>query len=156
MNSSTRSAPHKRAGATDQSRVRRGARPLVPSHIVTGEDFAHGIDEPVFRDRELRRTALAPLLVRGDESRGFRALDQILDLHLAPGLLVAALDDHARGATAVGIGRPFVYGLALAGETGVQTVMEYLLAELDLTMALNGCPTIRDISPDLLGVKQNL
>ena len=62
----------------------------------------------------------------------------------------------ALGATAVGIGRPFVYGLALAGETGVQTVMEYLLAELDLTMALNGCPTIRDISPDLLGVKQNL
>jgi isopentenyl diphosphate isomerase/L-lactate dehydrogenase-like FMN-dependent dehydrogenase len=44
----------------------------------------------------------------------------------------------------------------LAGETGVQTVMEYLLAELDLTMALNGCPTIRDISSGLLGVKQNL
>lgn len=62
----------------------------------------------------------------------------------------------ALGAAAVGIGRPFVYGLALAGETGVQTVMEYLLAELDLTMALNGCPTIRDISSDLLGVKQNL
>lgn len=62
----------------------------------------------------------------------------------------------ALGAAAVGIGRPFVYGLALAGETGVQTVMEYLLAELDLTMALNGCPTIRDIPSDLLGVKQNL
>jgi lactate 2-monooxygenase len=62
----------------------------------------------------------------------------------------------ALGAAAVGIGRPFVYGLALAGETGVQAVMEYLLAELDLTMALNGCPTVRDISSDLLGVKQNL
>ncbi len=45
----------------------------------------------------------------------------------------------ALGATAVGIGRPYVYGLALGGEAGVQAVMEYLLAELDLTMALNGC-----------------
>ena len=62
----------------------------------------------------------------------------------------------ALGAAAVGVGRPFVYGLALAGETGVQTVMEYLLAELDLTMALNGCLMPRDITSDLLGVKQNL
>jgi lactate 2-monooxygenase len=56
----------------------------------------------------------------------------------------------ALGAVATGIGRPYVYGLTLAGEHGVQAVMEYLLAELDLTMALNGCPTIRDISRELL------
>ena len=62
----------------------------------------------------------------------------------------------ALGATAVGIGRPYVYGLALAGEPGVQTVMEYLLAELDLLMALNGCPTPADITPNLLSVNQNL
>lgn len=62
----------------------------------------------------------------------------------------------ALGAKAVGIGRPYVYGLALGGDAGVQTVMEYLLAELDLTMALNGCPTPRDTKPELLGMKQNL
>jgi lactate 2-monooxygenase len=62
----------------------------------------------------------------------------------------------ALGAKAVGIGRPWVYGLALAGEQGVQTVMEYLLGELDITMALNGCPTPEDISQDLLMVKPNL
>ncbi len=62
----------------------------------------------------------------------------------------------ALGARAVGIGRPYVYGLALASDAGVQTVMEYLLADLDLTMALNGCPTPADIKPDLLDVKQNL
>jgi isopentenyl diphosphate isomerase/L-lactate dehydrogenase-like FMN-dependent dehydrogenase len=56
----------------------------------------------------------------------------------------------ALGATAVGIGRPHVYGLALNGEQGVQTVMEYLLSELDLTMALNGCRTPADITADLL------
>jgi lactate 2-monooxygenase len=61
----------------------------------------------------------------------------------------------ALGAKAVGIGRPYVYGLSLAGEQGVQAVMEYLLAELDLTMALNGCPTPEDISQDLLALSQN-
>jgi len=58
----------------------------------------------------------------------------------------------ALGAAAVGIGRPYAYGLALGGDAGVQSVMEYLLAELDLTMALNGCRTPTSITPDLLGV----
>ncbi|HRO03429.1 MAG TPA: alpha-hydroxy-acid oxidizing protein, partial [Terricaulis sp.] len=58
----------------------------------------------------------------------------------------------ALGAQAVGIGRPYAYGLALGGDKGVQAVMEYLLAELDLTMALNGCRTPADIKRDLLGV----
>jgi lactate 2-monooxygenase len=61
----------------------------------------------------------------------------------------------ALGAKAVCIGRPYVYGLALGGEQGVGTVMEYLLAELDLTMALNGCRTPADISADLLSVSHN-
>lgn len=60
----------------------------------------------------------------------------------------------ALGARAAGVGRPYAYGLALAGETGVQTVMEYLLAELDLTMALNGCSTPAAITRDFLGVNQ--
>lgn len=47
----------------------------------------------------------------------------------------------ALGARGVGVGRPYVYGLSIAGEVGVQTVFEYLLAELDITMALNGCRT---------------
>src|SRR5690606_29241846 len=58
----------------------------------------------------------------------------------------------ALGASAVGIGRPYAYGLALEGEAGVKTVMEYLIAELDLTMALNGCRTPGAISRDLLSV----
>jgi isopentenyl diphosphate isomerase/L-lactate dehydrogenase-like FMN-dependent dehydrogenase len=61
----------------------------------------------------------------------------------------------ALGAKATGIGRPYVYGLALDGEQGVRTVMEYLLAELDLTMALNGCSTPEDISQDLLAFSPN-
>jgi lactate 2-monooxygenase len=58
----------------------------------------------------------------------------------------------ALGATATGIGRPYAYGLALGGEQGVKAVLEYLLSELDITMALNGCATPKDILQDLLAV----
>ncbi len=56
----------------------------------------------------------------------------------------------ALGARAVGIGRPYVYGLALGGEAGVHAVLEHLTAELDITMALNGARTLGDIEPGLL------
>jgi lactate 2-monooxygenase len=44
----------------------------------------------------------------------------------------------ALGADAVLLGRPWVYGLALAGADGVRSVTEHILAELDITMALAG------------------
>jgi lactate 2-monooxygenase len=56
----------------------------------------------------------------------------------------------ALGAHAVLVGRPWVYGLALAGADGVRAVMEHLVAELDLTMGLTGVASIGEITPDLL------
>ena len=56
----------------------------------------------------------------------------------------------ALGATAVGIGRPYAYGLAVAGETGVREVVRNHIAELDLTMALAGHRSIAEIGPDSL------
>jgi L-lactate dehydrogenase (cytochrome)/lactate 2-monooxygenase len=56
----------------------------------------------------------------------------------------------AHGADAVLLGRPWVYGLALAGEDGVRAVLEHVLAELDLTMGLAGVGSVADIGPDLL------
>ncbi len=56
----------------------------------------------------------------------------------------------ALGASAVGIGRPHVYGLALAGEEGVAEVLRDIVAELDLTLALTGCRSIADLSRDRL------
>jgi isopentenyl diphosphate isomerase/L-lactate dehydrogenase-like FMN-dependent dehydrogenase len=44
----------------------------------------------------------------------------------------------ALGANAVLLGRPYVYGLAVAGQTGVERVIRNLAAELDLTLALVG------------------
>jgi isopentenyl diphosphate isomerase/L-lactate dehydrogenase-like FMN-dependent dehydrogenase len=56
----------------------------------------------------------------------------------------------ALGAKAVLIGRPYVYGLALAGEAGVREVIRNLVAELDLTMALAGCASVAEIGPESL------
>jgi L-lactate dehydrogenase (cytochrome)/lactate 2-monooxygenase len=56
----------------------------------------------------------------------------------------------ALGAAAVCVGRPYVYGLALAGADGVRAVLEHLLAELDLTMALSGVTSVAEITRDLL------
>lgn len=51
----------------------------------------------------------------------------------------------ALGATAVGIGRPYTWGLALDGTDGVIHVLKCLLAELDLLMAVDGYPTLSDV-----------
>ncbi|MBV8850982.1 MAG: alpha-hydroxy-acid oxidizing protein, partial [Methylobacteriaceae bacterium] len=56
----------------------------------------------------------------------------------------------ALGATAVCIGRPYVYGLALAGEAGVRAVIRNMMADLDLTMGTAGCASIKDINRDML------
>ena len=48
----------------------------------------------------------------------------------------------AMGARAVGIGRPWAYGLALQGAAGASHVLRSILAEADLLMAINGYPTI--------------
>ncbi|GLT53112.1 hypothetical protein SLA2020_264060 [Shorea laevis] len=52
----------------------------------------------------------------------------------------------ALGAQAVLVGRPVVYGLAAKGEYGVKRVIEMLKDELELTMALSGCPSVKDIT----------
>jgi lactate 2-monooxygenase len=56
----------------------------------------------------------------------------------------------ALGATAVAIGRPYAYGLALAGVDGIVHVLRCLLAEADLIMAIDGYPTLADLKPESL------
>ncbi|WP_433037761.1 alpha-hydroxy-acid oxidizing protein [Actinomycetospora sp. CA-053990] len=51
----------------------------------------------------------------------------------------------ALGATAACLGRPFAYGLAVAGAAGVAQVTRDVLAELDLTLALAGARTPADL-----------
>lgn len=61
-----------------------------------------------------------------------------------------ALKALALGANAVMIGRPYVYGLAVAGAMGVAHVLHLLRAELEVAMALTGCARIADIDRRVL------
>ncbi|GAA3558152.1 lactate 2-monooxygenase [Amycolatopsis ultiminotia] len=56
----------------------------------------------------------------------------------------------ALGATAVGVGRPYAWGLSLAGADGVVHVLRTLLAEADLIMAVDGYPTLADLTREAL------
>ena len=58
----------------------------------------------------------------------------------------------ALGADAVCLGRPYIWGLALDGQAGVEAVLKMILAELDLTMALCGYPARTSSGPDCLAV----
>ncbi|MFK4750945.1 alpha-hydroxy acid oxidase [Oceanobacter antarcticus] len=56
----------------------------------------------------------------------------------------------ALGANAVLVGRPQLYALAVAGALGVAHMLKILQDELEMTMALAGCPTIAHIQADAL------
>jgi lactate 2-monooxygenase len=56
----------------------------------------------------------------------------------------------ALGASAVLLGRPYVYGLALGGTEGVREVILNLLADFDLTMGLSGCRSVSTVTRDRL------
>jgi 4-hydroxymandelate oxidase len=56
----------------------------------------------------------------------------------------------ALGASAVQIGRPILWGLAVDGEAGATRVLTLLREELDNAMALCGCPSIAHVTRDLV------
>ncbi len=56
----------------------------------------------------------------------------------------------ALGADLVAVGRPVLWGLAVDGPAGVQRVLQIVRDEFSLAMALAGCRTIADITPDLV------
>jgi isopentenyl diphosphate isomerase/L-lactate dehydrogenase-like FMN-dependent dehydrogenase len=56
----------------------------------------------------------------------------------------------ALGADAVLLGRPYVYGLAVGGQEGVEAVITQLAAEVDLTLALTGAPSAAELDPSFV------
>ena len=51
----------------------------------------------------------------------------------------------ALGADAVLLGRPYAYGLAVGGQAGVEAVVRQLMAETDITLALLGAHSAREL-----------
>ena len=90
----------------------------------------------------------------GRQANGGRAaIDMLPDVVAAAGTAPVLFDSGIRsgsdvvkalamGATAVGVGRPYLYGLALGGVEGVVHVLRSILAEADLLMAVDGFPTL--------------
>ena len=85
---------------------------------------------PVIAERVAGRV---PLLVDGGIRRGTDVLKAL-----------------ALGASAVGIGRPYLHGLAVGGAAGVARVVEILRKEFELAMMLTGRPTIASIDRGVL------
>jgi len=56
----------------------------------------------------------------------------------------------ALGARAILVGRPVLWGLAVAGQDGVEQILAILRRELDTAMALCGCASVADIGSDLV------
>jgi isopentenyl diphosphate isomerase/L-lactate dehydrogenase-like FMN-dependent dehydrogenase len=60
----------------------------------------------------------------------------------------------ALGATAVGIGRPYIWGLSAFGQAGVERVLSLLQEEMITTMKLIGVTKAREIGPGAVVVKR--
>jgi lactate 2-monooxygenase len=87
---------------------------------------------------------------------GIATIDLLSDVVAAAGDVPVLFDSGVRsgtdavkalalGARAVGVGRPYTYGLALGGAEGAAWVLRSILAEADLLMAVNGYPTLDDV-----------
>jgi len=57
----------------------------------------------------------------------------------------------ARGADAVAIGRPYLWGLGAFGQAGVERVFDILKRELELTLRISGTPSLSDIGTSSVG-----
>ncbi|OMO70581.1 FMN-dependent dehydrogenase [Corchorus capsularis] len=125
--------------------------PVLIKGVVTHEDAIKaievGVDGIVVSNHGARQLDYAPATIS--------VLEEVVDA--VKGKVPVLFDGGIRrgtdvfkalalGAQAVLIGRPAVYGLAAKGEYGVKTVIEMLKNELELTMALSGCPALKDIS----------
>ena len=129
--------------------------PILLKGIVRGDDarraLEHGIDGIVVSNHGGRQV-----------DGSIAALDGLVDVREAVGPDAVVLMDSgirtgadvvkamALGANAVLLGRPFVYGLAVGGQEGVETVIAQLAAEVDLTMALSGARSVADLDPSFV------
>jgi lactate 2-monooxygenase len=129
--------------------------PILLKGILHPEDareaHEHGIDGVVVSNHGGRQidgaiASLDALPAIADEVGD--AMTILLDSGVRSG--ADAVKALALGADAVLIGRPYLWGMALEGAEGVEKVLRYFLAELDLTMALAGAVKPDELEPGLL------
>ena len=133
----------------------RWAGHLVAKGLMTGDEARHavdaGADAVVVSNHGGRQLDGAPATMRMLpevlDAVGDRA-EVLVDGGVRRGTDVArAL---AVGARAVLIGRPYLYGLAAAGQGGVERILDVLAAELRDTLTLLGLADVSELGPDVL------
>jgi L-lactate dehydrogenase (cytochrome) len=95
---------------------------------------------------------LAEVVVHLKEKRGLSFPNEKFQLFVDGGVRRATdvLKAVALGATAVGIGRPFLYAFSSYGQDGVEKALQILHDEFEMNMRLIGAPTIKDIRRDMV------
>ena len=133
----------------------RTSLPLLVKGILTGEDARrareHGVDGVVVSNHGGRQVDGAVAALDALEEVRAEVGDEyplLMDSGIRRG--VDVLKALALGADAVLLGRPYVYGLAVGGQAGVEAVIRQLLAETDLTLALSGSRSVRELGRSLV------
>ncbi|MBS2005795.1 MAG: alpha-hydroxy-acid oxidizing protein [Cyanobacteria bacterium SZAS TMP-1] len=135
--------------------------PVLVKGILRGDDallaLEHGARGIIVSNHGGRQidTAVSPIEVLPEIVKAVGSRSEILvDGGIRRGTdIFKAL---ALGARAVLIGRPVLWALATGGGEGVARCLEMLRQELDLTMALSGCATTADITPDMVKIPQHM
>jgi lactate 2-monooxygenase len=123
--------------------------PILVKGILTADDASealrHGVDGVIVSNHGGRQVDGA-----------VAALDALVEVRDALPDAVVLMDGGIRcaadvlkaialGADAVLLGRPYAYALAVGGQAGVEELLRNLMAELDLTLALAGAHSVRDV-----------
>jgi lactate 2-monooxygenase len=124
--------------------------PILVKGVLTAEDariaLEHGVDGIIVSNHGGRQVdgAVASLdaFVEVREAVGADAII-LMDGGIRRGSDI--LKAIVLGADAVLLGRPYAYGLAVGGQAGVEAVIRQLAAELDITLALIGGRSVRDL-----------
>jgi lactate 2-monooxygenase len=139
----------------DIARLRAMTRlPIILKGIRHAEDAnlarEHGVDGLIVSNHGGRQVdgEIASLDALPDIAAAAGDMPVLLDSGIRSGRDVAVA--LAMGARAVLLGRPYVYGLKLAGEAGVREVIRNLVAEFDLTLGLSGVTSAADFGPECL------
>jgi lactate 2-monooxygenase len=145
----------------DLPRLREMTTPILLKGILRPDDareaLDHGADGLVVSNhggRQLDGTIAALDALPAVRKAVGGTVPVLLDSGLRTGTdMLKAL---ALGADAVLYGRPYVYGLALDGQSGVRHVLRCLLADFDVALALTGSATVGDLAPGLLAPSPEL
>jgi isopentenyl diphosphate isomerase/L-lactate dehydrogenase-like FMN-dependent dehydrogenase len=128
--------------------------PLLAKGVLSAEDagraFDHGCDGVIVSNHGGRQVdgAVASLDAFVEVRDAFPDAVVLVDggIRRAADVMKAV----ALGADAVLLGRPYAYALAVGGQRGVEELVQNLMAEIDLNLALAGAHSIRDLNRDWL------